>query len=589
MLGTVGAVAAGGAATGLTGSPTALDAGAAGSDRAGFDRAGFDRAGFDRAGFDRAGFGPVSVRPGDSRYTSLARGNNWRFVGRPEEIRVVGSTDQVVRAVSDAVRSGRRIAVRSGGHCFEGFTADPAVRMLLDLSPMDAVGYDGERSAFAVQPGATLGQVYRALFAGWGVTIPAGGCPEVGAGGHFAGGGYGPLSRRYGSVVDHLYGVEVVVVGRDGTVRVVVATREPNDPHRDLWWAHTGGGGGNFGVVTRYWLRSPGADPTAPGKRPGTGGTGRVPDSGVTGAGTRAVAPARLLPPTPRELLECVITWAWDERMTERAFTTLLRNFGSWHEHNSAPGSPGTGLYAILAAAHRSAGSFYLAVQADADIPQVNVLVDDFVSAVTAGSGVEPSFDVRRTMPWLHRLTWPGTGQAGDVITRRYKIKAAYLRRPFTDTQLSTIHRHLTDSTGGPTGALELIGYGGQVNTVPPEATAVAQRDAIMKADFHTVWADASDDRANLAWVRAFYRDVHADTGGVPVPGEVSDGSYINYPDIDLADPTWNTSGIPWHTLYYKGNYPRLQQIKARYDPRNVFRHTLAVEAAPTAPQPRRT
>jgi len=70
---------------------------------------------------------------------------------------------------------------------------------------MDAVGYDAGRRAFAVQPGATLARVYRTLLSGWGVTIPAGGCPEVGAGGHIAGGGYGPLSRRYGSVVDHLW------------------------------------------------------------------------------------------------------------------------------------------------------------------------------------------------------------------------------------------------------------------------------------------------------------------------------------------------------------------------------------------------
>src|SRR5690349_11828705 len=63
-------------------------------------------------------FGPISVRPGDPRYENLLRGNNFRFVGRPDEVRVVGSTAQVVTAVSDAVRTGRRIAVRSGGHCF---------------------------------------------------------------------------------------------------------------------------------------------------------------------------------------------------------------------------------------------------------------------------------------------------------------------------------------------------------------------------------------------------------------------------------------------------------------------------------------
>ena len=90
-------------------------------------------------------FGPATVRPSDIRYDGLLRGNDFRFVGRPDEIRVVGSTEQVVSAVADAVRSERRVAVRSGGHCFENFTADPTVRMLVELSPMNAVGYDASR------------------------------------------------------------------------------------------------------------------------------------------------------------------------------------------------------------------------------------------------------------------------------------------------------------------------------------------------------------------------------------------------------------------------------------------------------------
>jgi hypothetical protein len=491
---------------------------------------------------------PVRIRPDDPRYDSLLRGNNFRFAGRPDEIRVVRSTDQVVRAVADAVRSGRRVAARSGGHCFENFTADPAVRMLLDLSPMDAVGYDAGMRAFAVQPGATLGQVYRALFKGWGVTVPGGGCPGVGAGGHFAGGGYGPLSRRYGSVVDHLYGVEVVVADRDGTARAVVATREPGDPHRDLWWAHTGGGGGNFGVVTRYWLRSPGA----------------------------AGDPSRLLPAAPREMLECVVAWPW-EGMTEQVFTRLVGNFGAWHEQHSAPGSRFAGLYGLFLLSHRSTGYFTLVAQIDAGLAGADGLVSEFVAAVGAGTDVPPLVDTRRTMPWLHMMTWPGTGEPGDATTRRYKIKAGYLRRSPTARQLAAVYRHLTNSTGGPGAGMLLIGYGGQVRAVPPGETALAQRDVVMKAVYQTVWADPADDEANLAWVRAFYRDVYAGSGGVPVPGEVDDGSYINYPDADLADPEWNTSGVPAHTLYYKGNYPRLQQVKARWDPRGVFRHALSV------------
>ncbi len=80
-----------------------------------------------------------------------------------------------------------------------------------------------------------------------------------------------------------------------------------------------------------------------------------------------------------------------------------------------------------------------------------------------------------------------------------------------------------------------------------------------------------------VSWLRAFYRDLFRASGGVPVPNEACDGAFINHPDTDLADPALNASGVPWHTLYYKANYPRLQRIKARWDPRDVFRHALSI------------
>jgi FAD/FMN-containing dehydrogenase len=91
-------------------------------------------------------------------------------------------------------------------------------------------------------------------------------------------------------------------------------------------------------------------------------------------------------------------------------------------------------------------------------------------------------------------------------------------------------------------------------------------------------WTSAADDAKHLAWTRKSYAAIYRDTGGVPVPNTINAGSYINYPDVDLADPAYNTSGVPWHDLYYLGNYPRLQQIKAKWDPRNVFRHKLSIE-----------
>lgn len=290
------------------------------------------------------------------------------------------------------MRSGRRPAVRSGGHCFEDFVDHPEVRVLIDLSGLDRVYFDPAMGAFAVEAGATLGEVYRRLWLGWRVTIPGGLCPGVGVGGHVAGGGYGALSRLHGLVVDHLYAVEVVVVDRAGEVRAVVATREPDDPHRDLWWAHTGGGGGTFGVVTRYWFRSP----------------------GTTGAD-----PAGLLPRPPGSVLTFTVQWPWDG-MTERDFTRLADNFGRWCERTATPDSPYARVYSELYLYRRPAGGHTLIGQV-AGGRDAKRLLDDHLAALGEGVGVAP---VRQeeTLPWLasvQRRAGEDDGSAGGSRPRR--------------------------------------------------------------------------------------------------------------------------------------------------------------------------
>ena len=124
-----------------------------------------------------------------------------------------------------------------------------------------------------------------------------------------------------------------------------------------------------------------------------------------------------------------------------------------------------------------------------------------------------------------------------------------------------------------------LAAYGGRINTVAPDATASAQRSSILDIACTTGWLEPREDVKNLTWVREFYRDLFAESGGVPVPSEACDGTFINHPDTDLLNPSLNTSNVPWHALYYKGNYPRLQRIKARWEPLNVFRHALSIRA----------
>ncbi|CAM5241701.1 MULTISPECIES: FAD-binding oxidoreductase [Streptomyces] len=508
----------------------------------------------------------VTILPGDPRYADLVVGNNSRWVARPDSVRLVRTTEQVVRAVQEAVDGNKRISVRSGGHCYADFVFNPEVRVVIDTSLLDTVGYDERLKAFEVGAGSTLLHAYESLFKGWGVTIPGGMCYSVGMGGHISGGGYGMLSRRHGLTVDHLYAVEVVVVDAKGKARSVVATREADDPNRDLWWAHTGGGGGNFGVVTRYWFRSPDATGTDP---------------------------ASLLPKPPEEVLVSALALPWSE-LNKVSFVSLVRKFGAWHEKNGSVGSSAASLCSFLMMNHRANGSIGLLTQIDATVPDAKKVLDDFLAEVTASLsdtavrpmsdpvgelGALPDLFTPQALPWLHSVKLLGTSNPTLTNpTLRGHHKSAYLRRNVTEAQATAMYRHLTRTDHeNPASMVVLLSYGGKINTVASGDTASVQRDSVFKGLFQSFWAGAENDAANIGWTRDVYGEVFSAGGGYPVPGVATDGCYINYPDADITDPKVNTSGVPWYTLYYKDNYPRLQRIKAAYDPRNIFRHSQSI------------
>jgi aclacinomycin oxidase len=490
------------------------------------------------------------IGPDDPRYLAVVEKRfNKRFRASPDYVRLVGSTEQAVSAVQDAVREGRRLAVTSGGHCLEGFVSDPDVRVILDVSPMKRVYYDAKMRAVAVEAGATVGESFRALFETWGVVLPLGEHPAIGMGGHAAGGGFGFLCRQLGLAADYLYAVEVVTVDGSGRASAVVASRETSDPHRDLWWAHTGAGGGNFGVVTRYWFRSPGA-------------------SGED--------PARLLPRAPESITTCRAEWSWSD-IDQPSFLRLLRNHGTWCEGNSNADAPSASLWTLLAIHRRQLGTIIVRGVSTAGAAAERQW-HDHLAALCDGVATPRSPKLVR-MSWLEFALNPFpdlfAAPPGGVSA---KVKDALLKRRLSDRQIGVAYQYLTrtdqDVIGGMLG---LATYGGRINAVAADATASAQRGAILDIACNTGWLDPAEAAKNLSWVRAFYRDLFAESGGVPVPGEAYEGALINHPDTDLADPALNTSGVPWHTLYYKSSYPRLQRIKARWDPQDVFRHALSI------------
>ena len=137
------------------------------------------------------------------------------------------------------------IVARSGGHSYGGYST-VANGVVVDLQRLKSVAVSQGRAL--VGAGARLGNIYNGLGA-HGLAIPAGTCPSVGIGGHALGGGFGLASRAWGLASDNVLAVQIVTA--DGKVIVADAKHHP-----DLYWACRGGGGGNFGIATRFTFRT---------------------------------------------------------------------------------------------------------------------------------------------------------------------------------------------------------------------------------------------------------------------------------------------------------------------------------------------
>ena len=159
-------------------------------------------------------------------------------------VRVADATD-VSHIVSLARERGLELAVRSGGHSLAGHsTTDGGI--MIDLSDMKGLEIDvAGRTAWA-ETGLTAGE-YAAAAGAHGLATGFGDTGSVGIGGITLGGGVGFLVRKYGLTIDDLLAAEIVTA--DGELLYV-----DSDTHPDLFWAIRGGGG-NFGVATRFKFR----------------------------------------------------------------------------------------------------------------------------------------------------------------------------------------------------------------------------------------------------------------------------------------------------------------------------------------------
>src|SRR5829696_8850528 len=185
------------------------------------------------------------IRPQDSAYDEARSVFYGGFDRRPALIVRVEDATDVSRVVTLARESGLELAIRSGGHSVAGHSVSDG-GIVLDLSGMKNLELDVEGRLAWAQTGLTAGEFTDAAGA-HGLATGFGDTGSVGIGGITLGGGVGYLVRKHGLTIDDLLAAEVVVA--DGELLRVDAQTHP-----DLFWAIRGGGG-NFGVATRFQYR----------------------------------------------------------------------------------------------------------------------------------------------------------------------------------------------------------------------------------------------------------------------------------------------------------------------------------------------
>src|SRR5918993_7155 len=185
------------------------------------------------------------IRPHDDGYDEARTVFYGGFDRRPALIVRAEDATDVSRVVTLARESGLELAVRSGGHSVAGHSVSDG-GIVLDLSEMKNLEIDVEGRTAWAQTGLTAGE-YTAAAAAHGLATGFGDTGSVGIGGITLGGGVGYLVRKHGLTIDDLISAEIVTA--DGEL-----LRADADSHPDLFWAIRGGGG-NFGVATRFQFR----------------------------------------------------------------------------------------------------------------------------------------------------------------------------------------------------------------------------------------------------------------------------------------------------------------------------------------------
>ncbi|MBK8988293.1 MAG: FAD-binding oxidoreductase [Chloroflexi bacterium] len=445
------------------------------------------------------------IQPGDDEYDAARAVWNGMIDRYPALIARATNVDDVVAVVNFARDNDLLLSVRGGGHQVAGHGTNDG-GLVLDLSQMRQVTVDPQARIAHVQGGAAIGDVDQATQQ-FGMATPLGVVTETGIAGLTLGGGFGHLRNKYGLSSDNIIEAEVVLA--DG--RVVIANVQEN---ADLFWGLRGGGG-NFGVVTRFTYR-------------------------LYAIGTEVYVTAVF---HDGHHAEEVMRFFRDYTLAAPDEISLLAAIGIFppgvaHFPAELHGQPFVLFIGPYAGDQRTG-------------EQLMAPLRTFRQPLLDFSGIMPYLELQK----FFDEDYP----AGEL---RYYWKSLNLT-DLSDEAITVLVEHARQQPS-LLSTTDVWHIGGAIQRMGDNASAFHGRHVNFLVNPEANWEDPAADAANMNWARTMLEALRP----------FSDGSrYLNFAGFQ-------EEGDAMMQAAFAAKYQRLAELKARYDPTNLFRLNQNIKPA---------
>ncbi|XP_038690616.1 berberine bridge enzyme-like 8 [Tripterygium wilfordii] len=426
--------------------------------------------------------------------------------------------------------------IRSGGHDYEGrsYVSHIVPFFLLDMFNLRSIDVDVATETAWVQAGATLGEVYYRINEknrSWG--FPAGVCPTVGVGGHFSGGGYGNMMRKYGLSVDNVVDAQLV----DAQGRLL----DRESMGEDLFWAIRGGGGASFGVVLAYKIK-----------------VVYVPEVVTVFNVTRTL-----------EQNATDIVYQWEQiahKLDEDLYIRLILDVVKGRQSGRKT------VRASFIALFLGDSTRLLKIMNES-FPELGLAQSDCIEVTWLESILFwTSFPIGTPIEAL-------LSRDPQVLTH-LKRKSDYVKEPISKEGLEGIWKKMIELERP---LLALNPYGGKMAEIPATATPFPHRAGnLWKIQYAANWEEEGTEAADkyINFTRELYSYM------TPFVSKNPRASFLAYRDLDLGINSHSKDSFlgarVYGIKYFKENYKRLVQIKTKVDPGNLFRNEQSIPTLPS-------